>query len=84
MGSGHSPGSGSVAVEIFTVGHSTQSIEELIELLEENHVRRLTDVRSFPSSKRHPQFDQSPHLLICDHAQHGRIRTSKTGNFNCR
>lgn len=42
---------------LYTVGHSTRPIEELIELLEEAEVRRLVDVRTVPRSKRNPQFE---------------------------
>ena len=41
---------------LFTVGHSTRSIDELIGLLEAAEVERLVDVRRFPGSRRHPQF----------------------------
>jgi uncharacterized protein (DUF488 family) len=41
---------------IFTVGHSTRSLEELTGLLDAANVRELTDVRSVPRSRRHPQF----------------------------
>jgi uncharacterized protein (DUF488 family) len=41
---------------IYTVGHSTRSLEELTGLLEAANVRELADVRSVPRSRRHPQF----------------------------
>jgi uncharacterized protein (DUF488 family) len=43
--------------EIFTVGHSTRPLEELLALLESAGVRELVDVRRYPGSRRHPQFD---------------------------
>jgi uncharacterized protein (DUF488 family) len=45
-------------VRVFTVGHGTRQIEELLEVLADAGVRTLVDVRRFPSSRRHPQFDQ--------------------------
>lgn len=42
--------------EIFTVGHSTRSIEELLGLLAAHGVGALVDVRRFPGSRRHPHF----------------------------
>jgi uncharacterized protein (DUF488 family) len=42
---------------IYTVGHSTRSLDELTGLLEAAHVRELVDVRSVPRSRRHPQFE---------------------------
>lgn len=44
----------------FTVGHGARPIEELLEVLGEAGVRTLVDVRRFPSSRRHPQFNQLP------------------------
>jgi uncharacterized protein (DUF488 family) len=43
---------------VFTVGHSTRSSEELLELLGEASVTLVADVRAFPSSRRHPQFNR--------------------------
>lgn len=45
-------------MRVFTVGHGARPIEELLELLGEAGVRTLVDVRRFPSSRRHPQFNQ--------------------------
>jgi uncharacterized protein (DUF488 family) len=41
---------------IFTIGHSTQPIEQFLALLRENAIACLADVRRFPGSRRHPQF----------------------------
>src|SRR6185295_8246212 len=43
---------------VFTIGHSTRAIEELLELLAEHGVRVLVDVRRYPASRRHPQFSR--------------------------
>lgn len=43
---------------LFTIGHSTRSMEEFIELLRENHVQILVDVRRYPVSRRCPHFNQ--------------------------
>jgi uncharacterized protein (DUF488 family) len=44
-------------VIIYTVGHSTRTIDELVAILAEDGVTRLVDVRAFPMSLRHPQFN---------------------------
>jgi uncharacterized protein (DUF488 family) len=36
---------------VFTIGHSTRSIEEFIRLLEAHDVRRVIDVRMIPRSR---------------------------------
>jgi len=43
---------------IYTVGHSTRSIEEFILLLQGNEVAMLADVRNYPGSKRYPHFNK--------------------------
>lgn len=43
---------------VFTVGHSTRSFEELLELLRAHAVERLVDVRTVPRSRRNPQFNR--------------------------
>ena len=42
---------------IFTVGHSTRSIEEFVEILRNAGVAQLIDVRSIPRSRTNPQFN---------------------------
>jgi uncharacterized protein (DUF488 family) len=41
---------------LFTAGHSTRSIDELLALLAEHGIELLVDVRRFPGSRRHPHF----------------------------
>jgi len=45
-------------LEIWTVGHSTRSIEEFLEVLRSFEIKVLADVRSFPGSRRCPQFNK--------------------------
>jgi len=44
------------AEQIWTIGHSTRSTEEFLALLHEHAIDSLVDVRSFPGSRRYPQF----------------------------
>ena len=44
---------------MFTIGHGTRAVEELIACLDEAGVRTLVDVRRFPGSRRNPQFGQA-------------------------
>jgi uncharacterized protein (DUF488 family) len=43
---------------IYTVGHSTRSSDELLALVRGAGIELLVDVRAFPSSRRHPQFNR--------------------------
>jgi uncharacterized protein (DUF488 family) len=42
--------------QLFTVGHSTRSLDELVQMCEAQGVRALVDVRRFPGSRRSPHF----------------------------
>jgi uncharacterized protein (DUF488 family) len=41
---------------LFTVGHSTRSFEALVAMCAASGVAAIADVRSFPGSRRNPQF----------------------------
>ena len=47
-----------MTTSLYTIGHSTRSIDELIALLEEHAIATLVDIRTIPHSRRHPQFGQ--------------------------
>jgi Protein of unknown function, DUF488 len=47
----------SPSLTVFTIGHSTRSIEEFLSILEAHGVERLVDVRTIPKSRRVPQFN---------------------------
>lgn len=44
--------------EIFTVGHSTQSGEQFVRLLQKHGITAIADVRSAPYSRHNPQFNR--------------------------
>src|SRR5262245_20621622 len=46
-------------MRIWTVGHSTRTIDEFISLLKANEIKVLADVRAWPASKRYPQFNKA-------------------------
>ncbi|HXD31683.1 MAG TPA: DUF488 domain-containing protein [Pyrinomonadaceae bacterium] len=43
---------------IWTIGHSTRTLQELHQLLLGQGIEALVDVRSFPGSRRYPQFNR--------------------------
>jgi uncharacterized protein (DUF488 family) len=54
---------------IWTIGHSTRTIDIFISLLEENGIKLVADVRSLPGSKRYPQFNRE--MLAGSLTKHG-------------
>ena len=61
---------------IYTVGHSTRSVEELAELLREAGVDLVVDVRTIPRSRTNPQFnaDALPDALAAFHIGYRHIQ----------
>ena len=43
-------------VTIWTIGHSTRPIEEFLGLLTRTRIKVIADVRSFPGSRKYPQY----------------------------
>ncbi len=43
---------------IYTIGHSTRSIEVFLQMLKSFEIETLVDIRSFPGSRKYPQFNQ--------------------------
>jgi UDP-N-acetylmuramoyl-L-alanyl-D-glutamate--2,6-diaminopimelate ligase len=43
---------------IFTIGHSTRTLDEFIALLHEFKIETLVDIRRFPGSRRLPHFNR--------------------------
>ncbi len=43
---------------VFTIGHSTRSIDEFFHLLKVHGVSRLVDIRTIPRSRHNPQFNR--------------------------
>jgi uncharacterized protein (DUF488 family) len=44
---------------IWTVGHSTRSKDEFLELLHSQQIQLLVDVRRFPGSRKYPHFNEA-------------------------
>ena len=44
--------------EIWTIGHSTHPLDELVEMLKSFHIDVVADVRSYPGSRKFPQFNK--------------------------
>ena len=44
--------------QIWTIGHSTRSIDDFIAALQANQIKLVADVRLLPGSRRHPQFNK--------------------------
>ncbi|MGM8365818.1 DUF488 domain-containing protein [Virgibacillus sp. W0181] len=45
-------------MNIYTIGHSTHSKEDFINMLAVSHIQAVVDVRSFPGSRKFPHFSK--------------------------
>jgi len=43
---------------IYTIGHSTRSLDEFLAMLRAHAIAQLADVRTLPRSRRHPHFSR--------------------------
>lgn len=43
---------------LYTAGHSTRSLDELVDMLKRAGIERLIDVRTVPRSRHNPQFNR--------------------------
>ena len=44
-------------MHLLTVGHSNRALQDLLALLAAHDVEAIADVRRYPASRRHPQFE---------------------------
>jgi uncharacterized protein (DUF488 family) len=69
------------ALPVFTVGHSTRTIPEFVELLKAGGVELVVDIRTVPRSRTNPQYnaDSLPEELA--RYQLGHMRIAELGGL---
>jgi uncharacterized protein (DUF488 family) len=55
-------------ITLFTIGHGTRPVDELIAVLRASGVAELVDVRRYPGSRRNPQFGRDALAASVDDA----------------
>ena len=45
-------------MEAWTIGHSTRTLEEFVDMLLSFEIEVVADIRSFPGSRKYPQFNK--------------------------
>jgi uncharacterized protein (DUF488 family) len=46
------------AITLYTIGHSTRTLEEFTKILHAHSIHTLVDIRAFPMSRRLPHFNR--------------------------
>lgn len=44
--------------QIWTIGHSTRTIDEFVQILQSFNIKFLADIRRYPGSRRYPHFNR--------------------------
>lgn len=77
-------------LRIFTIGHSTRSLEDFLEILKQYTITELVDIRTIPKSHHNPQFNgqELAHVLRSHHINYrhqknlGGLRRSHSDSIN--
>src|SRR5215204_2717044 len=75
-------------VTVYTIGHSTRTLEDFVTLVSGAGIQRIVDVRAFPMSRRHPHFNrehlsarlEAAGLNYCHMPQLGGRRSARRGH----
>lgn len=66
---------------IYTIGHSTRTIEQFLELLRAHGIQELVDVRTIPQSRHNPQFGKEALATSLQQAGIGYSHLGKLGGL---
>jgi len=64
---------------LYTIGHSTHSLTEFLEILHSFNIKILADIRSMPGSRKFPQFNQDNLKIAAEEAGIYYIHLSSLG-----
>ena len=66
---------------VLTIGHSTRTWKDFLDLLRAHRVKRVIDVRSIPRSGRNPQFNRETLATKLRAARIGYVHLRKLGGL---
>lgn len=64
---------------IFTIGHSTRSIEAFVDLLRSGRVEQVVDIRTIPRSRTNPQYNPASLAAALSDHQIGHSQLPELG-----
>jgi uncharacterized protein (DUF488 family) len=73
-----------MAYPFFTIGHSTRSIDEFVDLLNDSAVQLVVDVRTVPRSRTNPQFNTDVFAESLSQSQIGYEHIATLGGLRGR
>ena len=69
---------------LYTIGHSTRSLDEFVDLLRLGRVERVVDIRTVPKSRRNPQYGEDTLPDALAERQIGYARIAGLGGLRGR
>jgi len=66
---------------VLTIGHSTRTWEDFLDLLRAHGVKRVIDIRSIPRSRHNPQFNRETLPTKLRAARIGYVHLRKLGGL---
>jgi len=73
-----------MSLPFFTIGHSTRSIADFVDLLRVGEVRVVVDIRKMPRSRSNPQYDEAALVEALAGYQIGYRRIAALGGLRGR
>jgi uncharacterized protein (DUF488 family) len=73
-----------MAHPFYTIGHSTRSIEEFVELLKPQRIKLVIDVRTIPRSRTNPQYNAEEFAKTLSEFQIGYEHIAALGGLRGR
>lgn len=64
---------------IYTIGHSTRSLAEFLNMLQSFDIKILADIRSLPGSRKYPQFNKEVLKISLENAEIQYIHLADLG-----
>src|ERR1019366_9466734 len=68
-------------LSVLTIGHSTRTWKDFLELLRAHRVKRVIDIRSIPRSRHNPQFNRETLSTKLRAARIGYVYLRKLGGL---
>ncbi len=66
---------------VFTIGHSTRTMPEFIEILKAYGIKKVVDIRTIPKSRHNPQFNEDALRESLKAAQIGYLHMEGLGGL---
>jgi len=68
-------------MNLWTVGHSTHTIDAFVRLLAAHEIEQVADIRTVPRSRRHPQFETDALALSLPERGFGYAHVARLGGW---